>query len=109
VHDDATTPPAADHNLVLRFGGSLVEQLGAQLYPSVTATVAELISNAWDADAENVWITIAFNDEWDDDSEIVVLDDGNGMTRGLAQETYLIVGRKRRLSKFGDKSEGGRA
>ena len=41
-------------DLELRFGGRLVEQLGAQMYPSATATVAELISNAWDADAENV-------------------------------------------------------
>jgi DNA topoisomerase VI subunit B len=94
--------------LVLRFGGSLVEQLGAQLYPSVTATVAELVSNAWDADAQNVWITIPFESDWTESSEIIVLDDGNGMTRQLAQETYLIVGRKRRLTDLGAQSEGGR-
>lgn len=94
--------------LVLRFGGSLVEQLGAQMYPSVTATVAELISNAWDADASNVWITVPFGDDWNANSEIVVLDDGNGMTRELAQETYLIVGRKRRLTQLAGKSENGR-
>lgn len=94
--------------LVLRFGGSLVEQLGAQLYPSVTATVAELISNAWDADAQNVWVTIPFGDSWSEDSEIVVLDDGNGMTRVQAQDAYLIVGRKRRTTSLGVKSEGGR-
>ena len=46
--------------LKLKFSGALVEQLGAQLYPSATATVAELISNAWDADAHNVWVTIPF-------------------------------------------------
>lgn len=86
----------------------MVEQLGAQLYPSVTATVAELISNAWDADASNVWITIPFGEQWDENSEITVIDDGTGMTRELAQETYLIVGRKRRLSPLGTKSEGGR-
>lgn len=95
-------------SLVLRFGGSLVEQLGAQLYPSLTATVAELVSNAWDADASNVWITIPFGEHWDPASEILVLDDGNGMTRQQAQETYLIVGRKRRLSDLGTRSEGGR-
>ena len=94
--------------LVLRFGGSLVEQLGAQLYPSVTATVAELVSNAWDADAKNVWIQIPFGETWAKDSEIVVLDDGNGMTRQMAQETYLVVGRKRRLGPLGVNSEGGR-
>ncbi len=66
--------------LVLKFGGSLVEQLGAQLYPSATATVAELISNAWDADASNVWITIPFGESWSPESEIVVIDNGHGMT-----------------------------
>lgn len=95
-------------DLVLRFGGSLVEQLGAQMYPSVTATVAELISNAWDADAKNVWITIPFDSEWTANSEILVVDDGNGMTRQLAQDAYLIVGRRRRLTPLGALSEGGR-
>jgi len=95
-------------DLVLRFGGSLVEQLGAQLYPSVTATVAELISNAWDADAQNVWVEVPFGKAWDENSEIVVTDDGNGMTREQARTMYLIVGRKRRMSALGAKSEGGR-
>ena len=96
-------------DLVLRFGGSLVEQLGAQMYPSVTATVAELISNAWDADAKNVWITIPFDSGWTSKSEILVIDDGNGMTRQMAQDAYLIVGRRRRLTPLGALSEGGRS
>ncbi|WP_406030473.1 ATP-binding protein [Nocardioides sp. NBC_00163] len=94
--------------LVLKFGGSLVEQLGAQLYPSVTATVAELISNAWDADAENVWVTVPFEEDWATGAELIVLDDGHGMTRQQAQDAYLVVGRKRRLTSLGDRSEGGR-
>jgi Histidine kinase-, DNA gyrase B-, and HSP90-like ATPase len=98
--------PAGADSLVLRFGGSLVEQLGAQLYPSVTATVAELISNAWDANAQNVWIKLPFG-EWSPDDAIEVLDDGHGMTRTQAQETYLIVGRKRRAFGAGSRSEGG--
>lgn len=99
---DTSTP------LVLKFGGSLVEQLGAQLYPSVTATVAELISNAWDADAANVWVSVPFEEDWANGAELVVLDDGHGMTREQAQDAYLIVGRKRRLTSLGDRSEGGR-
>jgi hypothetical protein len=91
--------------LILKFGGSLVEQLGAQLYPSVTATVAELISNAWDANARNVWIRVPFG-QWSPDEAIEVIDDGHGMTRDQAQEAYLIVGRKRRAY-GGSRSEGG--
>ncbi|HRP99682.1 MAG TPA: ATP-binding protein [Terrimesophilobacter sp.] len=95
--------------LVLKFGGSLVEQLGAQLYPSVTATVAELISNAWDADANNVWVEIPFDEDWSSASaQISVIDDGHGMTRTQAQDAYLVVGRRKRFSSLGDRSEGGR-
>ncbi len=106
---DSLPVESLDSNpLVLKFGGSLVEQLGAQLYPSVTATVAELISNAWDADARNVWVTVPFAQDWAANAELVVLDDGHGMSRLDAQNAYLIVGRKRRLSALGDRSEGGR-
>ena len=93
--------------LKLKFVGALVEQLGAQLYPSATATVAELISNAWDADANNVWVTIPFGEAWDTNGQIEVLDDGHGMTREQAQSQYLIVGRKRRLED-GRESPSGR-
>ena len=93
--------------LKLKFVGALVEQLGAQLYPSATATVAELISNAWDADAHNVWVKIPFGQSWTTDGEIEVLDDGHGMTREQAQSQYLIVGRKRRLQD-GGQTKGGR-
>ena len=93
--------------LKLRFVGALVEQLGAQMYPSATATVAELISNAWDADAQNVWVSIPFGQSWTETGEIVVIDDGHGMTREQAQDKYLIVGRKRRLDDDG-KTDGGR-
>jgi hypothetical protein len=93
--------------LVLRFGGRLVEQLGAQLYPRVTASVAELVSNAWDADAKNVWITIPFDQDWKNEAVIEVLDDGIGMSREEAAAKYLIVGRNRRLDS-GETSPGGR-
>ena len=88
--------------LKLLFAGALVEQLGAQLYPSATATVAELISNSWDADAKNVWVTIPFGEAWTEEGEIVVLDDGHGMTREQAQGRYLLTGRKRRLEDNGE-------
>ena len=94
--------------LELKFLGALVEQLGAQMYPSATATIAELISNAWDADAENVWVEIPFGEPWAEDSRIIVLDDGHGMTRGEAADQYLVVGRKRRVEANSDRSREGR-
>ena len=82
--------------LQLRFLGALVEELGRRMYPSATATIAELVSNAWDADAENVWVELPFGKPWDENSKITVVDDGNGMTRDEAQTRYLMVGGKRR-------------
>ena len=95
-------------DLKLRFLGSLVEQLGAQMYPSATATIAELISNAWDADARNVWVTIPLGHRWSDGDEIVVIDDGVGMTHDQVRDAYLHVGRKRRVADDTDTSASGR-
>ena len=95
-------------DLRLLFLGSLVEQLGAQMYPSVTATIAELISNAWDADANNVWVTIPFGQLRESGALITVIDDGLGMTHDEARDQYLKVGRKRRVELDNDKTPGGR-
>ena len=94
--------------LRLRFLGSLVEQLGAQLYPGATATIAELISNAWDADAENVWIELPLGQPWFESHQIVVTDDGLGMSHNEAARHYLMVGRKRRVDLDRDHTIGGR-
>ena len=94
--------------LTLRFLGALIEQLGAQLYPGATATIAELISNAWDADAENVWVDVPLGSPWIESNKIVVTDDGSGMSRDDARDNYLLVGRKRRVLLDSDKTKGGR-
>jgi hypothetical protein len=97
--------PAELTGLELKFGGRLVEQLGAQMYPSATSTVAELISNAWDADAQNVWVQMPFSD-WKN-GEIIVTDDGVGMDLTEARDAYLVVGRNRRVH-GGQRSAAGR-
>jgi len=94
--------------LTLRFLGSLVEQLGAQLYPGATATIAELISNAWDADARTVWIDLPLGTAWTESDQITVTDDGVGMSYDDAESRYLLVGRKRRAELNRDTSDGGR-
>lgn len=95
-------------DLKLRFLGSLVEQLGAQMYPSATATIAELISNAWDADAKHVWIEIPLGERWDPTKTITVIDDGIGMSHEDARDAYLHVGRRRREADGKDTSPGNR-
>jgi len=106
---EAESRYGADEPLRLLYGGSIVVQLGSQLYPSVTAAVAELISNAWDADARNVWVKIPFGEDWEGpDSTIEVVDDGVGMNREEAQFKYLVVGRERRVKEGTDTTPDGR-
>ncbi len=99
-----------DEDLYLRFLGSLVEELGAKMYPSVTASVAELVSNAWDADANNVWIEMPLGTSIGVcGSEVInVTDDGIGMSREEARNKYLVVGRKRRSEEATWTSPSGR-
>ena len=94
--------------LRVRSLGSLIEQLGAQMYPGATESIAELISNAWDADAANVWVDIPLGQPWTKDDQIVVTDDGAGMSSDEAQTRYLMVGRKRRVELGKDRTDGGR-
>lgn len=78
------------------------------MYPSVTSTIAELISNAWDADAKNVWVTIPFGKLREPGAQITVVDDGLGMTFKQARDQYLNVGRKRRVELGSDRTKKGR-
>lgn len=62
-------------------------------YRSTEQALKELVDNAWDADAENVWITLpaGFTDKG-----IVVRDDGLGMTDDEMRQEYLSIARNRR-------------
>ncbi|MCY4226417.1 MAG: hypothetical protein OXF20_01735, partial [Gammaproteobacteria bacterium] len=44
--------------LYLRFHGRILDSLGIQMYQSPVAAIAELIANAWDADANSVNINL---------------------------------------------------
>ena len=83
-----------ERQLTLRYSGRIIDHLGLQMYQSPVAAVAELVANAWDADAENVDIELPSS--IDETSEIVVRDDGNGMTFDECQHRFLNVGYARR-------------
>ena len=53
---------------------SILNHLGRNLYRSFMTVLGEAISNAWDADAHNVYITIER-----DNRKLVIIDDGDGM------------------------------
>ena len=71
-----------------------------ETYRSTEAALKELVDNAWDADADNVWITLPkpLTEE-----PIIVRDDGAGMTITEVRREYLTIARDPR-SRRGEKS-----
>lgn len=65
-------------------------------YRSTEQALKELIDNAWDADAEHVWITLP-NPVTSE--SIVVRDDGAGMTQREVRSEYLKIANDRRTRK----------
>lgn len=77
--------------------GKTLEHLGSQLYKRRDAAIAELVANAWDAGATEVFVTVPENGYDPTSSEISVIDTGIGMTPDDVEDHYLVVGRNRRL------------
>ena len=91
--------------LYLRFHGRIIDSLGIQMYQRPVAALAELISNAWDADATKVDIKLP--DSLGEGAIIVLSDNGMGMTFSDCNSRYLNVGQNRRVES-GNMTPGGR-
>ena len=101
-------PDRTDHDpYVMRISRMTVDKLGVRLYDRVSAVVAELVANAYDADAETVMVRVplatllARRDPKTGQVEgygyvIEVKDDGHGMTPEEANDHFLRVGKDRR-------------
>ena len=76
--------------------GQLFKHLGLQMYSGADPAISELISNAYDAMAKNVWIVITTGRPIQQTDEVVVKDDGHGMSFEECNSLYLSVGRNRR-------------
>ena len=76
--------------------GQLFKHLGLQMYSGAVPAISELISNAYDAMAKNVWITLPTGRPIQQTDEITVNDDGHGMSFEECNSHYLSVGRNRR-------------
>lgn len=70
---------------------SVLNHLGRNLYRNFITVLGEAISNAWDADAENVWIYIDR-----ENNSFVIKDDGIGMNADDFQNKFLKVGYSKR-------------
>ena len=85
-----------------------IDKLGIQMYDRVSAVLAELIANAYDADAQQVRITLPFGQYLarkvqgrieDQGFQIFIEDDGCGMTAQEVNDYYLNVGYNRRVGR----------
>jgi hypothetical protein len=91
----------------MQFEPTTIQHLGLKLYVSLPPVIGELVSNAWDADAEKVEITIP-QGKIDSNSEVVIRDYGYGMDEESIQNAYLRIGRNRREELCEDTSPKGR-
>lgn len=100
---------------VMSISRMTVDKLGVKLYDRVSAVIAELVANSYDADATRVTIeapmgqylaTTQQGHTKDSGYSIVVSDDGSGMEPGVINPFYLKVGGERRKDPArGDRSK----
>ncbi len=62
--------------LTMKFAGGLVKHLGLQMYSGAVPAIAELIANAWDADATRVEVSFPFEQKFNSSTKIIVNDNG---------------------------------
>lgn len=79
--------------LKMSFDPNTIEHLGVRMYSTLPPVLTELIANAHDADAENVLLTLK---DAGAEKEIIIEDDGAGMSFEEINEKFLRIGRNRR-------------
>ncbi|MGI8857468.1 MAG: ATP-binding protein [Thermomicrobiales bacterium] len=110
-----TIPDAIpDKRYTMTISRLTVDKLGVKLYDRVSAVLAELVANSYDADATTVTISAPMDELLatkqqgqliDKGFTIEIADDGCGMTPNQVNEFYLRVGAERRKdAKRGDRS-----
>lgn len=77
----------------IKFDKNTIDHLGIKLYSQFPPVIAELISNAYDADAEHVDIDINYQNKY-----VTIIDDGIGMSYDEINESFLVIGRNRRTA-----------
>lgn len=78
----------------MTFDPNTIEHLGVRMYSTLPPVLSELIANGHDADSEN--IIIILKDEGEG-KEILIEDDGIGMSFEEINNKFLRIGRNRRI------------
>lgn len=82
-----------DKRYYVDFGPELLQLLGPNLYTNIYYVLGEIIANAYDADAENVYIIYDTSA-----NSIIIEDDGTGMTYKDINNKFLPIGVQSRVS-----------
>lgn len=81
--------------LKMSFDPRVIDDLGAKLYSTLPPIIAELIANGYDACAKEVKIELHDGDS-SSEKQIIISDNGHGMSYSEINSDYLVVGRKKR-------------
>ena len=73
------------NNFVFQVDVNVINHLGVGLYSSTPAALTELVANAWDADANEIRITVDPVQR-----SIVIEDDGHGMSAADIKNLLLM-------------------
>ncbi len=84
-----------ESTLIMKFDPRTIEHLWVSLYSKLPTVISELISNSWDADADNINIEFYDNIE----KKIHYKDDWEWMTFDELNDKFLLIGRNRRSDK----------
>jgi signal transduction histidine kinase len=82
----------------IRPAGRHLITIGEDLIHDHHAAVLELVKNAYDADSYNVTVTLKIGDD-DDSINIMIEDDGHGMSRDTVINHWLVPSTKNKLQK----------
>lgn len=83
-----------DQKLEMKFDPQTVRHLGVKMYSQLPAALSEIISNAYDAFATEVYVDLAENNGTP--NYITVTDNGVGLSFKEINSKFLVIGRNRR-------------
>ncbi|MCY4082028.1 MAG: ATP-binding protein [Caldilineaceae bacterium] len=88
----------------MKFDVGTIKHLGLQMYSTLPPVIGELVANGWDANATCVDIVIPDSPLDPDKSEVIISDNGIGMSDEDIRNKYVITGRDRREAESSDET-----